>query len=380
MERARGRVAEPSVNEITKSPSGALTEVSAPIQLEQIARQLRAKPFVPHRIFSTGDLQTLSAYFWPGRFRARDLSSDEARLFQVAAESQVLARCRWQPARTDHPTLLIWHGMEGSTSSAYMLTTAAKAFRAGFNVVRFNLRNCGDTEHLTPSLYHAGLTDDLRVVIDELIDRDGLKHLFAAGFSLGGNMVLKLGGEYGEHFPEELKGICAISPSVDLRASADLITEPRNRLYQQSFLKRLKQRIRAKARQFPELYDVSRLRRIRTIEQFDNRFVAPAFDFADADDYYAKASALPYIKLIRVPTLIIHAQDDPFIPFAPLAAASANPNVILLAPERGGHVAFIAERSTSEDRFWAERQLVEFCRLVLSYEQAALPVTEPTKA
>src|SRR5262245_22708639 len=110
--------------------------------IQLLAAQLRAKPFVPHRIFSSGDLQTLSAYFWPGRFRARDTTDDEERLFQVAPDAQVLARGRWQPARADHPTLLIWHGMEGSTSSAYMLTTAVKAFRAGFNVVRFNVRNC----------------------------------------------------------------------------------------------------------------------------------------------------------------------------------------------------------------------------------------------
>src|SRR5207253_9964717 len=106
------------------------------------------------------------------------------RLFQVESGSQVLARCRWQPDRTEHPTLLIWHGMEGSTASSYMLSAADKAFRAGFNVVRVNFRNCGGTEHLSPTLYHGGLTSDLRAVIEELIARDRLSQIYLAGFSL----------------------------------------------------------------------------------------------------------------------------------------------------------------------------------------------------
>ena len=285
-------------------------------------------------------------------------------MFEVEPGSRVLARCRWQINPVHHPTLLMWHGMEGSTSSAYMLTTAGKAFRAGFNVLRINVRNCGNTEHLSPKLYHAGLTADLRAIIDQLIERDRLRQLFLAGFSLGGNMVLKLAGEYGEASRRELKGVVAISASVDLRASTDLISRPRNWIYHQSFLRRLKMRIRTKARLFPDRYDASGLHLIRSIEQFDNRFIAPVFGFTDASDYYTKASSLPFIGLSRIPTLIIHAQDDPFIPFAPLRDPSiaANPHVLLLAPERGGHVAFVSANSIDEDRFWAENRLVEFCR------------------
>jgi len=341
-----------------------LTETSARVLIEKIKRQIKTRPFVPHRLFKRGDLQTLVAYFWPGRFSSRDLTGDEERLFEVEPGSQVLARCRWQMNAAEQPTILIWHGLGGSTASAYMLTTADKAFRAGCNVVRVNIRNCAETEHLTPTLSHAGLTADLRAVIDELICRDRLSRLFVAGFSLGGNLVLKLIGEYGEQAPPELIGACAVSPAIDLRASTDLISQRRNWIYQQTFVRRLKRRIRRKAELFPAEYDVSGLDRIRTIEQFDNRYVAPAFGFADADDYYANASSLPFIGSIRVPTLIIHAQDDPFIPFQPLCdlSVAANPYVLLLAPERGGHVAFISANSADEDRFWAENRLVEFCR------------------
>jgi len=204
------------------------------------------------------------------------------------------------------------------------------------------------------------------VVIEELIKTDRLPRLFIAGFSLGGNMILKLAGEYGDNPPAEVLGICAVSASVDLRASTQHMSLPRNWIYQQDFLRRLKNRIRRKKKLFPDLYDISGLGEIHSIEQFDDRFVAPAFGFADARDYYTKASSLPLIKHIRIPTLIIHAEDDPFIPFAPLrdAAVGANPYVLLIAPERGGHVAFLSA-NPGEDRFWAENRLVEFCKLVV---------------
>jgi predicted alpha/beta-fold hydrolase len=336
---------------------------SIKILRQQLTQNLKAKDFIPHRVFQRGDTQTLAAYLWP--LRARDQTGDEERLFQVEPGSQILARCRWQPNRTEHPTLLMWHGMEGSTASAYMVSTAEKAFQAGFNAVRVNIRNCGGTEHLSPTLYHGGLTHDARVVIEELIETDHLPRLFLAGFSLGGNMILKLAGEYGENPPAEVLGICTVSPSVDLRASTLHMNLRRNWIYQQDFLRRLKNRIRRKKKLFPDLYDISGIGDIHSIEALDDRFIAPAFGFADARDYYAKASSLPLIRHIRIPTLIIHAEDDPFIPFAPLRdpTVAANPYVILIAPERGGHVAFLSANA-GEDRFWAENRVVEFCRML----------------
>ena len=341
-------------------------ETSVARLLEHVARDFRSKPFIPHRIFKQGDAQTLVAYVWPGRIRPRENTTDEIRLFAVEPGSQVLARCRWQANRADHATLVMWHGMEGSTASAYMLTTSTKAFRAGFNVVRVNFRNCGGTEHLSPTLYHGGLTNDLRVVIDELIAREDLSRIFVAGFSLGGNMVLKLAGEYGDSPPAEVKGVCAVSPSINLRASTDLMAQRRNWIYQQDFLRRLRQRIRVKEKLFPDLYDSTGLSRIRSVQEFDNRYIAPMFGFESADDYYAKASSLPFIGRVRIPTLMIHAMDDPFIPFGPLRDPSiaANPYVLMIAPEHGGHVAFMSASSRDEDRFWAENRLVEFCSLI----------------
>ena len=244
---------------------------------------------------------------------------------------------------------------------------ADKAFRAGFNVVRVNFRNCGGTEHLTPTLYHGGMSSDLRAVIRELIERDGLKQIFPIGFSLGGNLVLKLAGEYGNSPPSEVAAVCAVSPSVDLQASTDLILAGRNWIYHQDFVRRLKRRIRTKHKLFPNLYDLSSLPRVRTIRDFDQQYTAAAHGFASAEDYYYRSSSVRVIEQIRLPTLIIHAHDDPFIPFTPLRdeVVAANPYILLLAPDRGGHVAFISAQRNGEDRFWAENRAVEFCELAL---------------
>ncbi len=334
--------------------------------LAKVATQFETKPFVPHPVFKQGDAQTIGAHFWPGRFRARDFSNDEERLFEVEPGSRVLTRCRWQTKRAEHATLVVWHGMEGSTASPYMLTTARKAFRSGFNVIRVNIRNCGGTEDLTPTLYHGGMSDDVRSVIDELINRDRLSRIFILGFSLGGNQVLKLAGEYGDDPPLELKGVSAVSPSISLGVSCNSLMQRRNWIYHREFLGRLKMRLRVKEKLFPEFYHPNGLRNIRTIRQFDEYYIAPAFGFANADDYYAKASSQGLIRHIRIPTLIIHAEDDPFVPFAPLREPSiaANPYVLLIATERGGHVAFVSANSHGEDRFWAENRVVEFCNLV----------------
>ena len=333
--------------------------------LARVAAVFAAKPFEPHPRFKSGNAQTLAAFFWPRRFRLRRLPPDEERLFETEPNVKVLAHCRWQTNRQRHATIVIWHGMEGSTNSIYMIATAEKAFRAGLNVVRVNFRNCGGTEHLTPTLYHGGLSEDLRAVVNELIEKDGLNRIFLLGFSLGGNMVLKLAGEYGEDAPSEVIAAGVVSPSVDLEASAESILARKNWLYQKQFMVSLKSRIRLKHKLFPDRYDVSALPRIRTIREFDEAFVAVAAGFKNAADYYHRASSLRVIANIRIPTLIIHAEDDPFIPFEPLRdpVFAENPYLLMIATKRGGHVAFISASHTDEDRFWAENRLIEFVSL-----------------
>ena len=330
--------------------------------LSKISSAFAGKTFRPAPLLRQADLQTLAAYVWPRRRRLQDsYAHDEPRVFEVAAGVKVLSFCRWQNERHTKPTVVLWHGIEGSASAVYMLSFANKAFIAGFNVVRVNIRNCGGTEHLTPTLYHGGLSEDLRSIIEELI-REGCKQIFALGFSLGGNMVLKMAGEYGSHVPSELVATCAISPSVDLAASADLINRKRNWLYHQSFVIKLKRKIRLKHRLYPDLYDPASIKNVRTLEEFDEAYTSKANGFADANDYYVRASSIRVAENIRIPTLIIHSQDDPFIPFAPLRAKvfSDNPYILIVGPEKGGHVAFVSGKMNGGDRFWAENRALEF--------------------
>jgi len=356
----------PDTDVSTVEPDGSTaTAHAARALLARAAKICASKPFRPHQLFRQGHAQTIAAYAWPRGFRFHS-ETDEERFFQVEPDVKVLAHCRWQADRHAHPTIVIWHGIEGSSASVYMLAIAEKGFRAGFNIVRMNFRNCGGTEHLTPTLYHGGLTSDLRTVIAELIDEDQIGNIVVVGFSLGGNLVLKLAGEYGDAPPKEILAIAAVSPSVDLTASADLILKRSNWLYQRDFVRRLKQRIRTKRRLFPELYDLSGLNEIRTLREFDERFTAPSNGFRDAEDYYYRASSLRVADQIRIPTLIIHAEDDPFIPIAPLRdpAFADNPYILLVATKQGGHVAFISqELNGDEDRFWAENRVLDFCKL-----------------
>ncbi|MFN2516394.1 MAG: YheT family hydrolase [Pyrinomonadaceae bacterium] len=349
-----------------------LTPGEARAFLARAAQLFESRPFKPHRLFQNGHAQTIAAYVWPRSFRF-SAERDEARFFKVATDVKVLAHCRWQANPAEHPTIVVWHGIEGSTSSNYMLAIAEKGFQAGFNIIRVNIRNCGGTEHLTPTLYHGGLSEDLGVVVKELIEVDRLSNLFLVGFSLGGNLVLKLAGEYADDPPKEILGVCAVSPSVDLSASSELITKRSNWIYQRDFVRRLKKRIRTKHQLYPGLYDISGLRSVRTLKNFDDRFTASTHGFADANDYYYRSSSIRVSDKIRVPTLIIHGQDDPFIPFAPLCSPSIadNPYILLLAPKQGGHVAFITHRPRGSanshlpdaDRFWAENRIIEFCKL-----------------
>jgi predicted alpha/beta-fold hydrolase len=336
---------------------------------------MEANPFTPHPLFRNGHAQTIVAFAWPRYLTILVSDSSEERLFQVDANVNLLARCDWQADPVAHPTLLLVHGLEGSSNSKYMLGTADKAFGAGFNVIRLNLRSCGGTEHLTPSLYHGGMTGDLRAVVKELVEKDRLPSIFLTGFSMGGNIVLKFAGEEASKLPTEVSAFCAVSPVVDLSACAEAIGYRSTWVYEQYFLRRLLRRLKIKHELYPELYDTSELHLVRTIRDFDERYTAHQHGFKDADDYYKRASALPLIKHIRRPTLIVHAQDDPFVPFKPLNHPSVldNPCVLLLAPEHGGHVGFVADHVDEQDRFWAENILVKFCQRIHQSSTDELP-------
>ena len=317
--------------------------------------------FEPPFLLRNPHLMTIAAAFWHRRFA--HLNPPVPRFFETEQGTQVRADCHWQEKPEEHPTLVLLHGLEGSSDSGYMLGAADKAFRAGFNVLRLNQRNCGGTENLTPTLYNSGLSCDVRAVVRELAERDELPEIFAAGFSMGGNLVLKMAGEFGASAPGALRAVAGICPSCDLAACADAIGEMRNRLYERRFVRLLKARMLRKAALFPERYALDGLGKVRSVRQFDDAITAKFCDFRDADDYYKRSSSLALLDKIRVPALILTAKDDPMVPFRSFDAEklSANPQITLEAPRYGGHCGFIA-RGSSGERCWAEARIVEFFR------------------
>ncbi len=316
--------------------------------------------YIPVPGWSGGHRMTVFA--WARLRRFPQLPAPETRYFDVAPNARVLAHCHWHPERGQHPTLVALHGLEGSSTAHYMKGMADKAFRRGFNVVRLNQRNCGGTESLSAGLYHSGLTADPTAVIRELIDRDGLGAIAVAGYSLGGNLALKLAGELGDQAPPQLFAVAAVSPTVDLASAVDAIERRSNWIYQWHFMISLRRRMKRKARLFPGLYDVGGIRQIRTIRQFDDAFTAPHHGFRDSADYYYRASALRVIHRIAIPTLIISAADDPFVPVEPLldTRVRGNRHITLVITRFGGHCGFISLRQNGDDGYWAERRVVEF--------------------
>ncbi len=316
--------------------------------------------FDPHPLLRNPHAMTLAATFWPRE--RRGLPPAQARLFEVEPGSRILAHCHWQARAPAHPTLVLIHGLEGSSASPYMVGTAALAFAVGFNVVRLNQRNCGGSEHLTPTLYNSGLSGDVCAVVTELLEGDRLPEVFVTGFSMGGNLALKMAAEFKEHFPPGLRGVAGICPAIDLSACVEAIESPQNAFYHWHFVRQLKQRMARKIRQFPQIYNVDGLRAIRTIREFDERITAPHSGYRDAPDYYYRASAARVIAQVRVPTLILTARDDMMVPFSIFAAAGVteNPHITFVAPEQGGHCAFVS-RHPGRERFWAEARVVEWC-------------------
>jgi hypothetical protein len=309
-------------------------------------------------------VQTIASFLVPRRIQ---LPTAEERLVEVAPGIRVRCWCRWQGQRKEDRakalTLIVVHGLEGSSDSQYMVGVARKALAAGMNVVLMNQRNCGGMDHFAPTLYNSSLSADVAAVARHVVEHDGVSRFSLIGFSMGGNLVLKLAGEWGSAGPAEFRAVAAVCPAMDLAASADALHEPANRIYEWYFLTQLFKRLRCKARFFPEKFDSSRLRGVTSLRTFDDRVTAYYCGFAGADDYCTRAAAANVVDRIAVPALIIHAANDPVIRVQSetLRRIRANPHITYIETEDGGHCAFLGKRNgTEDDGRWAEREVVEF--------------------
>ena len=323
-------------------------------------------------------MQTLASFLIQRRFH---VPAPEERLIEVEPGVKVLCHCHWQADRAQALTIIVVHGLEGSSESQYMLGITEKALAAGMNAIRYNQRNCGGTDALAPVLYHSGLSNDVAAVAREVIARDGVSRLALVGFSMGGNIVLKLAGEWGAQAPPQFLAVAACCPAIDLAASADTLHEPANRIYESYFLWALRRRMLQKARLFPGRYDVNRLRGIRSLREFDDKVTAFYCGFTGVDDYYDRASAAHVVERIAVPALVLHAANDPFIRITAETRRkiSSNPNITFVETADGGHCAFLGQPGRSpdgvgnagdlryadlryDDGYWAEHEIVNFLR------------------
>jgi predicted alpha/beta-fold hydrolase len=321
----------------------------------------RFEPFVPRRLFRGGHAQTLAGNFLP---RKNFLPEPEERILSIEEGVQILCHCHWQTTPETQSTLLIVHGLEGSSLSQYVIGTGSKAWLAGMNVVRMNMRNCGGTEALTPTLYHSGLSTDVAAVLQTIAAEKKLSQIAVAGFSMGGNLVLKMAGDWGMNAPPFLKAVLAVSPAADLGPSADAMHSRSNRIYEWKFLLSLMRRYRRKAKLFPKIYGrISRWP--ASIREFDDMITARYCGFSGADDYYTCAAASRVIDRISVPTLVIHAKDDPFIRLTSETRSkmATNSSITFLETNHGGHCAFLASPNGYDGR-WAERQMILFLRSI----------------
>jgi predicted alpha/beta-fold hydrolase len=247
-----------------------------------------------------------------------------------------------------------------------MTGIARNGLAAGMNVVLMNQRNCGGMDHLAPTLYNSSLSGDVAAVAKNVVENDDVSRFALIGFSMGGNLVLKLAGEWGKDAPAQFRAVAAVCPAMDLAASADALHEPANRIYELYFLMQLYRRFRTKVKMFPSHFDAERLRGVSTLRMFDDRITAYYCGFTGADDYYARAAAANVVDRIARPALIIHAANDPFIRVLPETQRriAANPNITYIETADGGHCAFVGERNgvPGDDGRWAEREVVEFVK------------------
>jgi predicted alpha/beta-fold hydrolase len=212
------------------------------------------------------------------------------------------------------------------------------------------------------------LTEDVRHVIDELTAVDGHQRIAVAGYSLGGNLALKLAGDFGDHAPEALVAVAAVSPILEIGQCVLALERKDNWLYEWNFVRDLKKRLRRKEQLRPGHFDLSKLAAVRSVRDFDEYFTAPHFGFLGAEDYYYRASAMRVADRIRVPALIVTAEDDPFVPAAPFhqPAIRDNPHVTLAVSAHGGHCGFIGPRAGEDDGYWAEQTIVGFVERVMT--------------
>lgn len=325
----------------------------------------KANPLIPFAAdpwLKSGHAQTLyGALGWKPAVPA------PGHALKIAVDAENALLCYHHQARTNNPAcLVLLHGLEASADAPYMVSSAHKALSVGLDVLRVNLRGCGNSHHLSRTSYHGGLSGDIEAILRFLHQHFGYRQLMIAGFSLGAHLALKLAGQLAAQAPEYLKGIVAISPPLKLGITSEGLLHPSRRLYERYFFKSMIQTHYQRRRLWPEYASLEPLKKVHNMYDFDEYITAPGFGYKDAQDYYTQNSAIQWLHQIQVPTQIIFAIDDPIIPFAmhQQAMETPHPYVHWLLSAEGGHVGFFNSKLLSlqdRDRLWAENRMIDAC-------------------
>jgi uncharacterized protein len=320
-------------------------------QLLTAATDFRPLPFLgnPH-------LQTLLGTFWDGRIPS--FPTRERQTVLPDGDRLVLHDSLPADWQRGDPIALLVHGLGGTHTSGYMRRVTASLLPHGIRVVRMDLRGCGRGAALSRRTYNGACSHDIRAAAEEIGHWSPSSPLILIGFSLGGNIVLKLAGEAANKRLPGLDRVVALAPPIDMVRCAALISSPRNRLYELHFVQAMIKQVRQHQRNFPDLPAV-RISYQATLREFDNLYTAPRGGFADATDYYERASSLPLVPRIQVPTLILTARDDPFIAVEPFENLRAPSHIEVQISRQGGHMGFLGRDRAGGVR-WAERRVADW--------------------
>jgi predicted alpha/beta-fold hydrolase len=297
-----------------------------------------------------GHLQTI----WPSFFRKVLLNHVPRTGWLTTPDADELAYDHYSVSGAKGLAVLC-HGLEGHARRPYMLGMAAALLEAGYDVLAWSYRGCGERLNKQPIFYHSGATYDLETVVAFAQELSPLP-IYLVGFSLGGNLVMRWLGEQGQRLPAAVRAAVAISVPLDLAAGSDYLTRPAAKAYTLNFLKSLKAKVAAKAERFPEHFQLDLLPKTKNLRQFDEYFTAPLHGYQDANDYYDRASSLFVLEQITVPTLLLQAANDPFLPPS-CYPQGPYPQLKLEITPAGGHVGFTVKGQVQSH---AEQRVVRF--------------------
>jgi uncharacterized protein len=302
-------------------------------------------------------VQTIAALYWP---HGRERYPSTSELVELPDGDKLSLVWSTPPGwQSSQPTVVLVHGLCGCSRSPYMSRMAGKLYRRGVRAVRVNLRGCGSGIGWARHPYHSGRSEDVRHVLEWLARETPESPVTLIGFSLGGNIVLKLAGEDADHPTAGLSSVIAVSAPIDLSACSRLIEERRNRIYQEHFVRRLRADVGQHARLFPDLPAPELPRRL-SLRLFDDCYTAPRSGFRDAHDYYTRAASGPLIPKIAVPALLLASRDDPFIAATPFEQLPPLRNVEVRLTDHGGHLGFLGFAGHGTDFRWMDQQLLDW--------------------